>query len=413
MTQRLYYTDAETLEFDAQVTESVNTSGQPGVVLDRTAFYPSSGGQPFDTGRLGDALVLDVIDEGDRIVHVVSMPIEPGTAVHGVIDAARRRDHMQQHTGQHILSAAFERLFANPTLSFHLGTGSCTIDLAKSLPAADVERAVDEANRLVWEDRPVIVRFASADEARAAGLRKESQREGELRLVEVTGYDLSACGGTHVARTGSIGVVAVTGTEKVKGGLRVSFVCGRRALDELRLLRDAVAGSLRALSVVPAELPEAIRRLQADGKALRKRAGELQIALAGQEAERLLALATPSEPAPVVAAVMDGWEAGGLRAIASSLIARGPVQVVLATAEQPLSIVVAQSSPTGAAAADVVARLTARFGGRGGGNRELAQAGGLAGPPQAVLDAARRVLEETGPGAGSLEPEAGSPTASG
>jgi alanyl-tRNA synthetase len=110
---------------------------------------------------------------------------------------------------------------------------------------------------------------------------------------------------------------------------------------------------------------------------------------------------------------MDGWEAGGLRAIASSLIARGLVQVVLATAEQPLSIVVAQSSPTGAAAADVVARLTARFGGRGGGNRELAQAGGLAGPPQAVLDAARRVLEETGPGAGSLEPEAGSPTASG
>ena len=392
MTQRLYYTDAETLEFDAQVTESTNTSGQPGVVLDRTAFYPTSGGQPFDTGRLGDALVLDVIDEGDRIVHVLSMPIEPGTAVHGVIDAARRRDHLQQHTGQHILSAAFARVFANPTLSFHLGTGSCTIDLARPLPAADVERAVDEANRVVWEDRPVVVRFASADEARAAGLRKESQREGELRLVEVTGYDLSACGGTHVARTGSIGVIAVTGTEKSKGGLRVSFVCGRRALDELRLLRDAVAGSLRALSVVPAELPEAISRLQADGKALRKRAGELQIALAGQEAERLLASVSQGEPAPVVAAVMDGWDAGGLRAVASSLLARGPLQVVLATSESPVSIVVGQSAAGGAAAADVVARLTARFGGRGGGNRELAQAGGLSESARVVVDAARALL---------------------
>ena len=311
MTERLYYTDAETLAFDARVTESANTGGQPSVVLDRTAFYPTSGGQPFDTGTLGDARVVDVIDEGERIVHVLSMPLEPGTLVHGVIDAVRRRDHMQQHTGQHVLSAAFDRLFGSQTVSFHLGAEACTIDLAKALPAADVERAVDEANRVVWEDRPVVVRFASADEARAAGLRKESQREGELRLVEVADFDLSACGGTHVARTGAIGIIAVTGSEKVKGGLRVSFVCGRRALDQLRLLRDAVSGSLRALSVLPAELPDAIRRLQADGKALRKRAAELQVALAGQEAERLLAQAAQDEPPMVVAAVMDG--VGGRR----------------------------------------------------------------------------------------------------
>jgi alanyl-tRNA synthetase len=320
------------------------------------------------------------------------MPLEPGTLVHGVIDPVRRRDHMQQHTGQHVLSAAFDRLFGSQTVSFHLGADACTIDLAKALPAADVEQAVDEANRVVWEDRPVVVRFASADEARAAGLRKESQREGELRLVEVADFDLSACGGTHVARTGAIGIIAVTGSEKVKGGLRVSFVCGRRALDQLRLLRDAVSGSLRALSVLPAELPDAIRRLQADGKALRKRAAELQVALAGQEAERLLAQAAPDESPRVVAAVMDGWEAGGLRAVASSLIARGPLLVVLTTSEPPVSIVVAQSLANGADAAAVVARLIALFGGRGGGNAELAQAGGLTGPPQAVLDAAREAF---------------------
>ena len=392
MTERLYYTDAEALEFDARVTDSENTDGQPSVVLDRTAFYPTSGGQPCDTGTLGEARVVDVIDEGERIVHVLSMPLEPGTPVHGVIDAARRHDHMQQHTGQHILSAAFDRLFASPTVSFHLGAESCTIDLAKAVAAGDVERSVDEANRVVWEDRPVLVRFASADEARAAGLRKESQRGGELRLIEVTDFDLSACGGTHVARTGAVGIIAVTGTEKVKSGLRVSFVCGRRALDRLRLLRDAVSGSLRALSVLPADLPDAIHRLQAEGKALRKRVGELQEALAGQEAERLLALASQREPTMVLAAVMDGWEAGGLRAVASSLIARRPLRVVLATSAPPVSIVVAQSAADGADAAAVVARLTARFGGRGGGTSELAQAGGLTGAPQAVLDAAREAF---------------------
>jgi alanyl-tRNA synthetase len=392
MTERLYYTDAEVLEFDARVTASGSTGGQPSVVLDRTAFYPTSGGQPFDTGTLGGEQVLDVIDEGEDIVHVLSAPLQPGLQVHGVIDAGRRRDHMQQHTGQHVLSAAFARLFASPTVSFHLGADTCTIDLDRVVSAADVERAVDDANSVVWEDRLVVVRFASADEARAAGLRKESQRQGELRLIDVQGFDLSACGGTHVARTGAIGIIAVTGTEKVKGGLRVSFVCGRRALDQLRLLRDAVSGSLRALSVLPAELPEAIRRLQADSKALRKRAGELQTALAGQEAERLRALATAQEPAGMVAAVMDGWEATGLRAIASNLIARGPMRVVLASSEPPVSIVVAQSVPGGASAADVLARLTARFGGRGGGNAELAQAGGLAAAPQVVIDAAREVL---------------------
>ena len=389
MTERLYYTDAETLEFDARVAESGSTGGRPSVVLDRTAFYPTSGGQPFDTGTLGRAQVLDVIDEGEQVVHVLSVPLEPGQDVHGAIDAVRRRDHMQQHTGQHILSAAFDRQFASQTVSFHLGAEACTIDLAKVVAPADVERAVDEANRVVWEDRPVVVRFASADEARAAGLRKESQRQGELRLVEVEGFDLSACGGTHVSRTGAIGIIAVTGTEKVKGGLRVSFVCGRRALDELRVLRDAVSGSLRALSVLPAELPDAIRRLQADGKALRKRAGELQVALAGQEAERLWALAMPQEPAAIVAAVMDGWEATGLRAIASAVLARGPARVVLATREEPVGVVVAQSVTGGASAADVLARLTARFGGRGGGNAELAQAGGLQGPSEAVVDEAR------------------------
>ena len=348
-----------------------------------------------------------MVDEGERIVHVLSMPLEPGAPVHGAIDAARRLDHMQQHTGQHILSAAFDRLFASQTVSFHLGSG----DVHDRPGQAAVGRR-RRTGRGRGQPRGVGgppgggALCQRRRGAGAAGLRKESQREGELRLVEVTDFDLSACGGTHVARTGAIGIIAVTGTEKVKGGLRVSFVCGRRALDQLRLLRDAVAGSLRALSVLPAELPDAIRRLQADGKALRKRAAELQVALAGQEADRLLALASPASRPPMVAAVMDGWDAGGLRAIASSLIARGPVQVVLATAEQPVSIVVAQSSATGVGrsgrggAPDVAVRRPRRRQ-RGSWRRPAASTG-----PRKRSSTLRAACSRNG--AGSREPEAGS-----
>jgi alanyl-tRNA synthetase len=400
MTRRLYYTDAESLEFDAVVTQVRSDGGQPMAVLDQTAFYPTSGGQPCDTGRLGGARVLDVVDEGEQIVHVLSKPLEPGAIVRGVIDADRRRDHMQQHTGQHILSASFDRLFGSPTVSFHLGSEACTIDLATPVSPLQVEQAVDEANRVVWDNRPVVVRFTGADEARSAGLRKDTVRQGELRLIDVKDFDLSACGGTHVPATGVIGLIAVIGTEKFKGGLRVSFVCGRRALAQLRLLRDAVAESSRVLSVAPVELPEAIRRLQTESKTLRRRAADLDEALATQEAGRLMAEASANGAAAVVA-VMEGWVATGLRAIASRVIASGPAQVVLTTSEEPVAVVVAQSVPGGVPATDVIAMLTARFGGRGGGSAGLAQAGGLAASPRAVVEAAGAAM---GQATGSLKP---------
>jgi len=361
-------------------------------ILDRTAFYPTSGGQPFDTGTLGEARVLDVIDDDARVIHVLDRPVAPGVMLTGEIDAARRLDHMQQHTGQHILSAAFDRLFANRTLSFHLGGELSTIDLAAPMTADQMEGAVDAANQVVWENRAVTVRFADAAEANAMGLRKASLRAGELRLVEVAGFDLSACGGTHVSRTGAIGLIAVTATEKFKGGVRVSFVCGARALRTLRQLRDAVAGSVRVLSVLPSELPVAIQKAQADSKALRKRVADLQTELAGREAQRLFAQADRSDASTIVATVLDGWDAPGLKSVASALLARGPVAVALANGEQPCAIVVGQSQSDGKGAADVVRALTERFGGKGGGTRELAQAGGLRGPASDVIAAAAELL---------------------
>jgi alanyl-tRNA synthetase len=251
---------------------------------------------------------------------------------------------------------------------------------------------VDEANRIVWANHEVAIRFASEEEVKALPLRKESARQGELRLVEVPGFDLSACGGTHVARTGAIGVIAVTGTEKFKGGLRLTFVCGGRAVRALRQLRDAVTGSLRVLSVLPQELPAAVEKLQTDSKQLRKTIAGLQASLAVHEADRLLSGLQQGERR-VIAEIYEDWDAAGLKTIASSLIARDPVAVVLVAGGPSATVVVACAPSLGLDANAVVRRLAERFGGRGGGRADMAQAGGLSGRAAEIAAAARALLE--------------------
>src|SRR5687768_4421185 len=269
MTQRLYYTEPYRKTFDATVVHVDTVAGHSQVTLDQTAFYPTSGGQPFDTGTLGGAAVIDVIDREDgTIAHVVSGSLKTGEVVSGEIDWARRFDHMQQHTGQHVLSAAFDRLFGVRTESFHMGQVhpttqttrgggpglSSTIDLAREVSESEIAKAEDDANRIVWEDRPVTIRFATAEEAAAMPLRKESGRSGALRLIDVTDYDLSACGGTHVERTGGIGVIAIGSAEKFKGGSRIEFLCGGRALQRFRMWRGALSAIQKHLSVPPIDM---------------------------------------------------------------------------------------------------------------------------------------------------------------
>ena len=289
MTDRLYYTDAYRQQCESTVTSCTSAGAHFEVVLAATAFYPTSGGQPHDTGTLGGRRVLDVVDREDAgVVHVVDGPLEVGASVIGAIDWPRRFDHMQQHTGQHVLSAAFDAACQARTESFHLGTTSATIDLHRVVSPGEVAAAEDEANRVVWQDREVRVRFVSADEAAALPLRKDSARVGTLRLVEVADCDRSACGGTHVQRTGGIGVIAVTGWEKFKGGTRVEFRCGGRALSLLREWREALSATNRALSVAPAELAPAIERLQAENKTLGRSVRTLQEQLAGHVAVELV-----------------------------------------------------------------------------------------------------------------------------
>jgi alanyl-tRNA synthetase len=389
MTERLYYTDPYLREFDATLVETVSHDGRTALVLDRTAFYPASGGQPADAGAFHDVRVLDVVDAEDgRILHIVDRAPST-TALHGTIDWTRRFDHMQQHTGQHVLSAAFDRLFDVRTESFHLGVEYSTIDLGREVSAAEVGRVENESNRIVWDNRPVTIRFVDAGEARTLGLRKETKREGTVRLIDIDGFDLSACGGTHVARTGAIGIIVVSATERFRGGSRITFLCGNRALTGFRALRDAVAASVRVLSVAPAELPAAIERLQGDAKDLRRAIKGYQEQVAETRADALAAAAESAGGVRFVAASLDGWDANGLKVIAARIVEQPGFVVVLASEPSPSAIVVARSREVDVDAGAVLKSLVSRFGGKGGGRPELAQGGGVAAPASDVLAFAR------------------------
>jgi alanyl-tRNA synthetase len=392
MTERIYYHEPACRVFDALVTRAFQRGGKPAVHLDRTAFYPTSGGQPFDTGRLGDASVLDTIDEDEEIAHVLSAPLVEGARLRGEIDWPRRFDHMQQHTGQHVLSAAFDRLFDNRTTSFHMGSDSSTIDLAREMTPAEIERAVDEANRIVWDDRPVLIRLVSPEEAATLPLRKEPVRSGPLRLIEVTDFDLSACGGTHVAHTGEIGIIVASALERFRGGSRVTFLCGGRALRAFRQQRDAIAGSVKHLSVLPAELPGAIERLQLEHKQTRKDAARLQQSLAVHEAARLLAEGESFEGTRAVLRAMEGWDAAGLRAIATALTAHEHAIAVLLSSTPPYAAAVARSADVALDSNQVLKTMMASYGGRGGGKPDLAQGAGLTGDTATILETARAAI---------------------
>jgi alanyl-tRNA synthetase len=337
--------------------------------------------------------VLDVLDLDDgRVGHVLDATLPPGTAVHGVVDWNRRFDHMQQHTGQHVLSACFEDAAGASTVSVHFGAETCTLDLAVPVDAGQVDAAEQLANAIVFEDRAVSVRFVTAEDARSLPLRKAPARSGTLRLVEIDRCDLSACGGTHVRHTGSIGLIAVTGTERFKGGTRVEFVCGGRALARFRYLRDAVSGSVRSLSVLPHELPGAIDRLQEELKAQKAAERLMTDRLAGFEAERL---AGRSEAVNGVRLVVDAIEGAGaprLKALATAIASRPGHMAVLVGTDSPAAIVVARAGDVPVDAAAVLKQLTSAFGGRGGGRPELAQGGGLTGAPDAILQRARTLI---------------------
>jgi alanyl-tRNA synthetase len=389
MTNRLYYTDALLTTFEATVLTSTPLSGSPEgrneVVLDTTAFYPTSGGQPFDAGTLGGRSVLDVVDGDDGVIrHVLDGPLDAGATVTGAIDWTRRFDHMQQHTGQHILSAAFEQTCGARTESFHLGASSCTIDLAREVTPNEIAKAETLACDVVFEDRPVRVRFVSEAEAAALPLRKDPARAGTLRLIEIEGCDLSACGGTHVPATGRVGVIAVSGWERFKGGSRIEFVCGHRAVASHRRLRDVVSGLVRQLTVAPQEIGAAIERMQAEGRTNQKALRQLRETVAAQEAEALAASAEDVGAFRRVIVSRPGWDAAALKTLASAIVAHGGRVAIVVGDDTPVPVVAARAADVAFDAGAWVKSITGALGGRGGGRPELAQ-GGVAADTEKVL----------------------------
>jgi len=398
MTHRLYYDEPYRRDFDARVVRRLEVEGRPAVVLDRTAFYPTGGGQPCDLGELNGVPVLEVRSADGEVVHLLAGELA-ADEVRGRIDWARRFDHMQQHTGQHILSQACIRTLGAETVSFHLGAEVCTIDLDREVDAEGLAAAELLANRVIGENRPLRCRFVDVEELARLPLRRPPRVEGPVRVVEIAGFDWSACSGTHLRTTAEVGLIKVCGAERHRGGTtRVSFLCGGRALADYDRKQKLVRALVSHFTTGEEELLEAVRRLSQEAKQARRALRRVREALVAAEAGRLYAEAEAVGGMRIVKGLYSGddWDAASVRALATRL-AQKPGCVAL------LGWVGEKSQLTFARAADISADMGAlmrmaceRIGGRGGGRPDWAQGGGPgdASLAEALAAAVQALLEK-------------------
>ena len=387
MTHRLYYTDAYRTEFTATVVDR-DAEGRR-VYLDESAFYPTSGGQLHDLGRLGNIDVVDVIDEEDRVAHVLASPIGADAIdrpISGRIDWTRRYDHMQQHTGQHLISAVFDDLFGARTVSVHFGAEYSTLDLDAELVTRDqLMKAESRANAIVSDARPVTVAFE--DSATATGLRKPSDRPGQLRIVTIDSLDRSACGGTHVRSTAEIGAVLLRSVEKIRKATRIEFVCGQRAIRRARRDYESLG---RIAASLTSSIDEAASVVGAQSERLKELDGtrrKLEKELAAFRMRERYDAATPGASRVRTIVVRDATSIDELRTLAQAALAL-PKVVVVGALTSPASVLIAASEDSGVDAGKVLKEKLAAVGGRGGGSPRMAQGS----VPELV--ALERVVEE-------------------
>jgi alanyl-tRNA synthetase len=390
---RLYYADSYLTSFDSTVVETSTVDGHPAVVLESSTFYPSSGGQPFDTGTLGERRVIDVrVRETDgAVLHLLDGALAAGP-VQGAIDWARRRDHMEQHTGQHVLSQAFIRVAEANTIGFHLGAEYVSIDLdVTDLDDTARREAFAMANDVVARDLPVMAWFPTPDELATIPLRKTPEVDGALRIVAIGEFDTTACGGTHVARTGEIGLIHWLKTERLKRGTRIAFLAGDRARRDYDQKQEIVAGLSAALTCAAGELPEAVARLQQDLTVARRELSRHHEEALDREAQSLAAEAVTRGAVRVLRRAWEGRPADELRALVLRLT--GPHEVVAllgASGEKSQLVLGRPESVALDLKAGLNAALAALGGGRGGGARIVQGGGGPAdlATVDAALDAA-------------------------
>ncbi len=438
ITERLYYNDSHLIAFDARVISlNERDDGAIAVTLDRTAFYPTGGGQPNDTGILGEARVIDCIDaEEAGVLHVIQgRAPEVGDTVQGRIDWLRRLDHIQQHTGQHILSAAFVKLFDAPTRSFRVLEHECEIDVALD-DATDerIEHAVDLANQIIWQNCAVQIRHVTSAEAANLPLRKEPAREDELRLIQIDDFDLTPCGGTHAKSTGEVGVIAARSWERAKGLTRIQFLAGIRVLADYRKANKTTRDVAAMFSAGREDSPTLVARLLEENKKLLRRSSDLEEVACRFEAEELLMQETsrlaagnrPLEPDPkrvsptpgapagqpgwgalteglpgeasplVIARVFDDRDADSLKHLALALIAHSKTVALLGSRDGDAArLVFARSSDAGGDMNTLMREACSKIEGRGGGKPDIAQGGGknVASLDKAIQAAARSLVE--------------------
>jgi len=379
MTRKLYHEDQYLTTFSSAVVERIEVEEKPAIILEKTAFYPSSGGQPHDTGTLNSVQVINVIENEDhRIIHLLEKPIEENL-VAGCIDWERRFDHIQQHTGQHLLSQAFIEVCDTETVSFHLGEEISTIDVNHSgIDGETVGAAEELANRIIWENRGVIAHFVNKDVVHKFPLRKVPTVEENIRIIEIKGFDYSPCGGTHCSRTGEVGMIKIRKWEHYKGGTRIQFICGWRALWDYQQKTTVLRQLSEHLSSGEAELSQNIGKLQEESKTLRRECANLTKNLLEYEAKVLLAEREKSGDFYILRKTFDDRNPKDLRILANNVLENSPNTVVLlgGKAKGKASLIFLRSEGLSFDMNQLMKTACAVINGRGGGQPHQAQGGG-------------------------------------
>jgi alanyl-tRNA synthetase len=382
MTERLYYIDSYRTTFAAKVIRTAMVNQQPALVLDQTCFYPTSGGQPFDTGELGGQRVIDVsIGENGELLHLLADEapnLQPGQPIHGVIDWPRRYDHMQQHSGQHLLSQVFYRHFGYETVSVHFGDEESTLDLdTATLELAQLEQAEQAANDLVYASLPITAYFVSDAELPSVPLRRPPKVTGQIRIVEIAKFDYSACGGTHVHTTAEIGPIKLTKQERRRNQVRLTFLCGKRALHDYQNKHRLLTQIATLFSTELTQAPALVERNQMQIKELQRTVETLTTQLLAFEATALVQQATASTPPHIIARLYPDQDANALKTLATLIQQQAGESVVLfaSTVGSKLTLVFARGANATPHMGNLLRDTLAHFGGKGGGRSDFAQGG--------------------------------------